>query len=109
MLSSFQKRTFVEAGVEQEKLVITPYGVDLELFRPGTNRENEDTFRVIFAGQITQRTNYSRALAEGEGASEYDGRSEAAAEIAALWAAIEKSVQAINGAYQGRVMHKVAA
>jgi hypothetical protein len=56
----------------------------------------------VWSGQITQRTNYSLALAEGEGACEYDGRSEAAAEIEALWSAIERSVRASNGAYQGR-------
>src|SRR5262245_43083626 len=63
----------------------------------------------VWSGQITQRTSFSLALAEGEGASEYDGRSEAASEIEALWTAIEKSVQVINGAYQGAAMHRVAA
>ena len=63
----------------------------------------------VWAGQITQRTSYSLVLAEGEGASEHDGRSEAAAEITALWSAIDKSVQAINGAYKGTAMHRVAA
>jgi len=63
----------------------------------------------VWSGQITQRNNYSLALAEGEGASEFDGRSEAANEIAALWAAIEKSVKAIHGAYEGVAMHRVAA
>jgi chromosome partitioning protein len=63
----------------------------------------------VWAGQITQRTNFSLALAEGEGAAEYDGRSEAAVEIAALWLAIERSVKAIHGAYQGATMHRVAA
>jgi chromosome partitioning protein len=63
----------------------------------------------VWSGQITQRTSFSLALAEGEGASEFDSRSEAAAEIEALWSAIEKSVQAINGAYQGAAMHRVAA
>jgi len=63
----------------------------------------------VWAGQITQRTNYSLALAEGEGAGEYDGRSEAAVEIAALWLAIERSVKAIHGAYHGATMHRVAA
>ncbi len=63
----------------------------------------------VWAGQITQRTSYSLVLAEGEGASEHDGRSEAAAEISALWSAIDKSVQAINGAYKGAAMHRVAA
>jgi chromosome partitioning protein len=63
----------------------------------------------VWSGQITQRNNYSLALAEGEGAHEYDGRSEAASEIAALWTAIDKSVKAIHGAYAGAVMHQVAA
>ncbi len=63
----------------------------------------------VWSGQITNRTSYSLALAEGEGAKEYDARSEAAAEISALWAAIEKSVKAIHGAYEGAAMHRVAA
>jgi chromosome partitioning protein len=63
----------------------------------------------VWSGQITNRTNYSLALAEGEGAKEYDARSEAAAEISALWTAIEKSVMAIHGAYEGVAMHSVAA
>jgi hypothetical protein len=53
-------------------------------------------------------TNYSLALAEGEGAKEYDSNSEAASEVAALWVAIEKSVKAINGMYEGVAMHRVA-
>jgi len=63
----------------------------------------------VWSGQITQRTNFSLALAEGEGVGEYDSRSEAAAEITALWTAIDKSVKAINGAYEGIAMHRVAA
>ncbi|MGH6771627.1 MAG: AAA family ATPase [Xanthobacteraceae bacterium] len=63
----------------------------------------------VWSGQITQRNNYSLALAEGEGAKEYDSASEAAAEIAALWGAIDKSVKAIHGHYEGTAMHKVAA
>jgi chromosome partitioning protein len=49
------------------------------------------------------------ALAEGEGAKEYDADSFAAAEIGRLWGAIEKSVKAIHGAREGAVMHRVAA
>ena len=62
----------------------------------------------VWSGQITQRTDYSLALAEGEGAKEYEPNSEAAAEVAALWNAIEKSVKAIHGAYEGIAMHRVA-
>ncbi len=62
----------------------------------------------VWGGQITQRANFSAALAEGEGAKEYDAHSSAAAEIARLWVAIEKSVKAIHGAHAGG-MHRVAA
>jgi cellulose biosynthesis protein BcsQ len=61
----------------------------------------------VWSGQITQRNNYSLALAEGEGAKEYDSASEAATEIAALWSAIDKSVKAIHGHYAGVAMHRV--
>jgi chromosome partitioning protein len=62
----------------------------------------------VWSGQITNRTAYSLALAEGEGADEYDARSEAAAEVTALWTAIEKSVEAIHGASKGAAMHRAA-
>ncbi len=63
----------------------------------------------VWGGQITQRTGFSLALAEGEGAKEYDAASSAAAEITRLWLAIEKSVKAIHGAREGAAMHRVAA
>jgi chromosome partitioning protein len=63
----------------------------------------------VWGGQITQRANFSLALAGGEGAKEYEAASNAAAEIGRLWLAIEKSVKAIHGAREGAVMHRVAA
>lgn len=63
----------------------------------------------VWSGQITNRTNFSIALAAGEGVREYDAESHAAAEIARLWAAIAKSVQAIRGHYEGAAMHRAAA
>jgi chromosome partitioning protein len=63
----------------------------------------------VWGGQITQRANFSLALAEGEGAKEYDADSFAAAEIGRLWSAIEKSVKAIHGARESAVMHRIAA
>ena len=63
----------------------------------------------VWGGQITQRANFSLALAEGAGAREYEADSFAAAEIGRLWAAIEKSVKAIHGAHEGAAMHRVAA
>jgi chromosome partitioning protein len=49
----------------------------------------------VWSGQISHRTNFSLALADGEDADEYDGGSPAAAEVAALWSAIDRSVRAI--------------
>jgi len=63
----------------------------------------------VWAGQISNRTNYSLSLAAGEGAREYDAESAAAAEVSRLWAAISKSVQAIHGHYEGASMHRAAA
>ena len=63
----------------------------------------------VWNGQITHRSIYSISLEYGEGAREYDSESPAAAEIAALWGAIERSVKAIHGAYAGAAMHRVAA
>jgi chromosome partitioning protein len=73
-------------------------------------RESLGKLRVpVWGGQITQRTNFSIALAAGEAAREYEANSPAAAEIARLWTAISRSVQAIEGAYSGAVMHRAAA
>jgi chromosome partitioning protein len=63
----------------------------------------------VWGGQVTQRANFIRALAAGEGAKEYDAYSFAAAEIGRLWTAIEKSVRAIHGARESAAMHRLAA
>jgi chromosome partitioning protein len=64
----------------------------------------------LWAGQITNRSSFSFALASGEGVKEFAEESLAAAEMNALWSAIEKSVKAINGAYStGTPMHRAAA
>lgn len=63
----------------------------------------------VWGGQITQRANFTLALADGEGAKDYDAASVAAAEVGRLWSAIEKSVKAIHGAREGGAMHRIAA
>jgi cellulose biosynthesis protein BcsQ len=64
----------------------------------------------VWGGQITNRADLLMALGHGEGAREYDAEGRAAAEIARLWAAIERSVKAIRGtASASCVMHKQAA
>lgn len=51
--SQYVKRTFLEKGVPESKLIHVPYGVNLEHFRPIPKQD--DVFRVIFCGQINLR------------------------------------------------------
>ncbi len=61
LLSSFSRQTFVDAGVPAEKLEVIPLGVDLEMFSPAP-RDPSSVFRVLFAGQISQRKGISYLL-----------------------------------------------
>jgi chromosome partitioning protein len=64
----------------------------------------------VWGGQITNRADLLMALGQGEGVREYYGEGRAAAEIARLWAAIERSVKAIRGTVSANgAMHKQAA
>jgi glycosyltransferase involved in cell wall biosynthesis len=62
VLSTFQKRTFLNAGVDREKILTVPLGVDLKLFAPPLKPRVEDKFRVLFVGQMTQRKGLSYLL-----------------------------------------------
>ena len=55
----------------------------------------------VWSGQISQRAGFALPLAAGASAGEADARSLAASEIARLWTAIERSVEAINAARAG--------
>lgn len=61
VLSSFQRRTFVESGIDPRRIHVVNLGVDLDLFRP-TPRREDGIFRVIFSGQLTQRKGLSYLL-----------------------------------------------
>ena len=63
----------------------------------------------VWAGQITQRNDFSLALSHGEGVREYNADSGAASEIRSLWRVVEKSVKAIRGMRDGTAIHGVAA
>jgi chromosome partitioning protein len=64
----------------------------------------------VWSGQITHRSDFSLAIGHGEGAKEFDAGSAAAAEIAQLWTAVDRSVKAINGlTANAKGMHKLAA
>ena len=51
--SLFVKRTFLEYGVPENKLIQVPYGVDLAQFRQIP--KNDNVFRIIFAGGMSLR------------------------------------------------------
>jgi chromosome partitioning protein len=53
----------------------------------------------VFAGQISHRAAFSSTLADGASAGEAEPNSLAAAEVAKLWNAVERSIAAINAAY----------
>lgn len=50
--SSFTKASLVQVGVRPEKVVVIPYGVDQEAFKPTADKF--DVFSVIWAGSFTQ-------------------------------------------------------
>jgi chromosome partitioning protein len=55
----------------------------------------------VWSGQISQRTGFLGSLAAGEIDGEIDGDSACKTEIARLWSAVERSVEAINLAHAG--------
>lgn len=65
--STFAFRSFIEVGVPAEKLLVTPFGVDLEMFSPASQFDEQSgceprPFRILFAGQVTQRKGISYLL-----------------------------------------------
>jgi glycosyltransferase involved in cell wall biosynthesis len=54
--SSFTKTTLIDNGVAAEKIVLNPYGVNLERFSAITRtRRNDRPFRFVFAGLVCAR------------------------------------------------------
>jgi glycosyltransferase involved in cell wall biosynthesis len=51
--SQFVKKTFVDQGIGEGKLIQVPFGVDLTHFYPGPKADN--TFRIIHCGAISIR------------------------------------------------------
>ena len=58
--SSFVKRTFIEAGIDEKKLLVNPYGVNLAEFKQ--IKKEDDVFRIIFAGGGSLRKGYHYLL-----------------------------------------------
>ncbi|TSC59872.1 MAG: group 1 glycosyl transferase [Parcubacteria group bacterium LiPW_15] len=51
--SKFVKRTFLEKGIPEAKIIHVPFGVDLGAFRQVEKEDNK--FRVVFAGGLSLR------------------------------------------------------
>lgn len=51
--SLFVKRSFMEEGVPESKLILNQYGVDLSWFKPAPKHDN--VFRIIFGGGLSLR------------------------------------------------------
>lgn len=51
--SQFVKKTFIEKGITEKKLIVNPYGVDLNHFEQ--TEKNDDVFRIIFCGKSCVR------------------------------------------------------
>jgi glycosyltransferase involved in cell wall biosynthesis len=59
VLTELTRRTFIEAGVDSAKITINPLGVDVGHYDEVERTRAEGPFRVLFAGQITQRKGIS--------------------------------------------------
>ena len=60
--STYASDSFVAQGIDRAKMQVVPYGVDLQTFTPGPSRTRSDGFKVIYAGQLTQRKGLSYLL-----------------------------------------------
>jgi glycosyltransferase involved in cell wall biosynthesis len=60
--STYASDSFVAHGVDRAKMQVVPYGVDLQTFTTGPARDRRGGFKVIYAGQLTQRKGISYLL-----------------------------------------------
>jgi len=62
--SSYARDSFIREGINSTKLVVAPYGVDLDIFTPGPPRVPDPAraFNAIFVGQLSQRKGLSYLL-----------------------------------------------
>jgi alpha-maltose-1-phosphate synthase len=53
--SAFVKSSLTKIGIAADKVVVLPYGVDLELFSPPTEKNPSRKLTAVFAGQLGSR------------------------------------------------------
>lgn len=60
--SSFTKRTLLENGVPENKVIVCPYGIDTTTFQFQPKEVDKRVLNVIFVGQMSQRKGISYLL-----------------------------------------------
>lgn len=53
--SSYAKESLVKGGVDEQKIIQIPYGVDLSLFTPKERYKRDGRFIILYVGAITPR------------------------------------------------------
>ncbi|MCP4402220.1 MAG: glycosyltransferase family 4 protein [bacterium] len=53
--SQFTKQSLLEHGVDEQRILVTPLGVDCEHFHPPETKKDDAIFRVVYVGQIRLR------------------------------------------------------
>ena len=61
VLTSVQRQTLIESGVDESKLLLIPLGIHTDAFHP-VARDGHPPFRVLFAGRLSQGKGLSYAL-----------------------------------------------
>lgn len=53
--SRYARRTFLDRGIPEDRVVVCPYGVDVAAFDPGSRPAAGPTFRILFLGRVCMR------------------------------------------------------
>ncbi|MGQ0664351.1 MAG: glycosyltransferase family 4 protein, partial [Pseudomonadota bacterium] len=53
--SAYVRDTLLGRGVNPARILVLPYGVDVERFRPPPERRRDGVFRILFVGNLAQR------------------------------------------------------
>jgi starch synthase len=51
--SSYTKRTLIEQGIDENRIIVNPYGVDLQKFHPVIQRADARPLRFLFLGSVS--------------------------------------------------------
>lgn len=90
--------TFLKHGVPEKKLLLVPFSVDLDRFKPG--RKKDDIFRVLFSGQLSLRKGAQYVL---QAWSELNLKN---SELV-LMGNVQEQVKPIIKKYQGKMNFKI--